>query len=230
MDAGAMYFAFGSYVDTSKAMSFGDSPSYCVAPITIGTTQMVYYDFWAVGINCCKGLPDGSTAPKAGVAPNYYCGQYNNPRARAGLRMMDDSKRPYYHLAVQQAKAAYGFTVTHPLFFYWMQDPINGNQGYSAGSYYDYDTNSMQSNNGAQFGLGTDSGFLGLWPFTWSDFGLGGFSKKGNVGGMSTQYQRGQQLWMFGLFGFCLLHFLLTVCATCSFAALGWPDSWQSAY
>mmetsp|Transcript_39003 Transcript_39003/g.102179 ORF Transcript_39003/g.102179 Transcript_39003/m.102179 type:complete len:292 (-) Transcript_39003:67-942(-) len=113
MDAGRAYFTQGTKVDVTKSMGFKNLDIYCVAPIVKTGEKPDTYDFWAVGTNCCSGN-----------SPDFRCGQYANPRARSGLRLMRDDQRPFFRLAVQQAEAAFRITAAHPLFFYWMQDPV----------------------------------------------------------------------------------------------------------
>jgi len=115
MDAGQINFVKGSHLDLSKSFGFKNGNTYCVAPI-VGPAQnassKATYDFWAVGTNCCSGHK-----------PDYHCGEYNNPLAQKGLRLMRDDERSFFRLAVEEAKAAYNIEANHPVFMYWMQNP-----------------------------------------------------------------------------------------------------------
>lgn len=113
MDAGRIYFAHDSVLDMSKAICFKNSDIYCAVPIVKGDHEIGFYDFWAVGMNCCNG-----------ASGDFRCGEFNNPHAHSGLRLVDSDQRLFYRLAVQRAEAAYNIKTTHPIFFHWVQDPI----------------------------------------------------------------------------------------------------------
>lgn len=116
MDAGRIMFTPDSHLDFAKTMTFQNVDRFCVAPISAGprganATKLATYDFWAVGLNCCSGH-----------GAEFRCGDYWNPKATSGLRLMREEERAYYRLAVQQAEAAYNIRAQHPVFFYWLQD------------------------------------------------------------------------------------------------------------
>lgn len=114
MDAGLVTFSKDTGLDTSKSMGFRDGDTYCVAPITNGDANLLVYDFWAIGINCCSS-----------IKPDFRCGKYDDPKAHGGLRLVGAEERPHYKLAVEAAEAAYGIRSAHPLFFEWVKDPVD---------------------------------------------------------------------------------------------------------
>jgi hypothetical protein len=120
MDAGRVQFAEGTRILTDMGMSFTMWDTYCVAPLgtseTVSATsgtgpQLASFDMWVVGINCC------STSN-----PTFACGEYQNTKARSGLRQTNENERMMFRLAVQQAEAAYDIVAKHPIFFYWVED------------------------------------------------------------------------------------------------------------
>lgn len=112
MDAGRVKFVDEAKLDLTKAMGFRNLDTYCVVPIVTGNEKQDNYDFWAVGTNCCSSH-----------VSDFHCGEFNNPQAHSGLRLMREDLRAYFRLGVEQAEAAYNIGANHPIFFYWMQDP-----------------------------------------------------------------------------------------------------------
>merc|ERR1719401_3270115 len=116
MDAGMVEFTSGSRVAVEKSIGFKNENIYCVAPIQLTAAGKQVptktYDFWAVGINCCSGH-----------VPDFACGEYSNPLAKWGLRMLDDDAREMFRLAVKEAEATYNLKSSHPIFLHWMSDP-----------------------------------------------------------------------------------------------------------
>jgi len=126
MDAGRVQFAEGTKLLIDMGMSFTMDSTFCVAPIGVagggqgesGPT-LASYDLWAVGKDCCRTSN-----------PTFACGEYQNIKAKSGLRQTNEAERLYYTLAVQQAEAAYGITASHPVFFHWVEDADSTMQSY----------------------------------------------------------------------------------------------------
>lgn len=125
MDAGTVYFADGTAIDSQSGWHYtsdqrrGGVHRYCVAPIG-GPGPTGSYDFWAVGMDCC---PAGS--------PDFRC-PGGDGDSRSGLRMMSGKDRPLYKLAVKQACATFGYKADHPLFFNFVTDPMAKVHSWSA--------------------------------------------------------------------------------------------------
>lgn len=111
-DAGKIYFTHNTVVDVNRSASFRLKELYCVAPIVDPSCKgNCGQDFWAIGIGCCR---DGE----------FHCGEVRNPMAKSGVRELADGRRQMFRFAVLQAEGMHQLTSTHPLFFYWVQDPI----------------------------------------------------------------------------------------------------------
>jgi hypothetical protein len=113
MDAGMIEFTKGSSLWLQKSVGFKNDDVYCVAPI-VGKGNTTSADFWAVGLNCCSGHK-----------PDFHCGEYSNPHAHWGLRLMDDRKRDMFRLAVMEASQTFHIKASHPIFVYWLSDPTS---------------------------------------------------------------------------------------------------------
>lgn len=112
MDGGRITFLPNAQLDFRKSMGFKNLNTYCVAPITIDGYELSNYDFWAVGLDCCSD-----------DIADFNCGDAQNKKAHAGLRLLQDDERAFYRLAVQQAENTYHIKALHPLFLYWAEDP-----------------------------------------------------------------------------------------------------------
>ncbi|CAK9041549.1 unnamed protein product [Durusdinium trenchii] len=125
MDAGRMVFTKASYLDLKHSMGYMDSETWCVAPVVTrdldqNSTQLVA-DFWAIGKNCCAGSKGG----------DFKCGSWSSHIAHGGLRLLNDAELSNYRLAVHQAASAFHIQVHHPIFLYWMPEPIEEVDAYS---------------------------------------------------------------------------------------------------
>ncbi|CAJ1341139.1 unnamed protein product [Effrenium voratum] len=126
LDAGRIVFTKASHLDINRSMGYMDTETWCVAPVTTrsldaNSTEPAVLDFWAIGKNCCSGSTGG----------DFRCGSWSSHLAHGGLRLLNDDERPLYRLAVHQAEAAYNIQVQHPIFLYWMPEPIEEVDAYS---------------------------------------------------------------------------------------------------
>lgn len=118
LDAGSISFTSDAHLDLSKSMGFKSGSVYCAAPIVSSSTHMTY-DFWAVGLDCCS---DGNS--------DFHCGDYKNPKARAGLRVWRDSDLGTYKSAVQEAMAVHKINSQNAILLTWMEDPATEYRAY----------------------------------------------------------------------------------------------------
>ena len=84
IDAGVATSKAGSYIDTSKAIAFKQTDTYCAAPVASGKVPLVTYDFWATGVNCCSGEPG-----------DFHCGEVQEIKvAKRGWRFEFEFEPP----------------------------------------------------------------------------------------------------------------------------------------
>mmetsp|Transcript_3210 Transcript_3210/g.7553 ORF Transcript_3210/g.7553 Transcript_3210/m.7553 type:complete len:305 (+) Transcript_3210:105-1019(+) len=130
LDMGALEFAPRTDVNESLTMAYKDGDLYCVAPIVtsggVNATPPLFYDFWAVGVNCCNPFQ-----PKL-----FACGEPNDDEVRGGFRLTDTSLVPKYRKAIQMAQEEYHIiSGKHPIFLHWTGDPTQKiEQKYAEGS------------------------------------------------------------------------------------------------
>jgi len=116
-DAGSMWFAQTSNVDTSRSVGYMDESTYCVAPILDSGPQQTTVGFWAVGMDCC------------GERGAFECHNAGLSDARGAVRVpmgggMLEWSHKSFERAVKQAAAVHGLTPeSDPMFVYWVRDP-----------------------------------------------------------------------------------------------------------
>jgi len=127
MDFGVINFVENARIDRVFSMAFKNDDTYCVAPVKLNNTMPSTYDFWAVGINCCSShLYD------------FRCGQWNDPAAHAGLRVVREDQKAFYQLAVKQSEAAFNIQARQPVFFEWVTDARDQIDGYQETGYHNF--------------------------------------------------------------------------------------------
>ncbi|CAE7455371.1 unnamed protein product [Symbiodinium natans] len=124
LDMGALEFAPNTDVDESLTMGYKDGNLYCVAPIAtsggVNSTPPAFYEFWAVGVNCCNPFE-----PKL-----FACGEPNDDQVRGGFRLTDTSLVPQYRKAIQMAQEEYHIrSGQSPIFLHWTGDPVEKTEG-----------------------------------------------------------------------------------------------------
>ncbi|CAD7973832.1 unnamed protein product [Amoebophrya sp. A120] len=121
-DAGIVYFKEDTFVDVNRGMSYQSDDVYCVAPISLKNANIGVYQYFAVGVNCCR---TGDPSFEGCVdAPTKTAG--NARPVKAGMRVVFPEQLPYYRLAVEQAEAEYNFQASSEqlLFFHFVKDPV----------------------------------------------------------------------------------------------------------
>lgn len=119
-DVGTVFFKAGTIFDNSRAWHYMDKDKlYCVAPLVgrdalgkIVMPESGAADFFVVGVDCCSAS-----------SADFKCGAFSDPRAQAGLRVLNNDLTENFRLAVKGAEAEYGFLSTFPVFFEWVRDP-----------------------------------------------------------------------------------------------------------
>eukprot|EP00747_Dinoflagellata_sp_TGD_P163091 gnl/TRDRNA2_/TRDRNA2_181418_c0_seq1.p1 gnl/TRDRNA2_/TRDRNA2_181418_c0~~gnl/TRDRNA2_/TRDRNA2_181418_c0_seq1.p1 ORF type:complete len:339 (+),score=65.68 gnl/TRDRNA2_/TRDRNA2_181418_c0_seq1:138-1154(+) len=115
-DAGKIYFAESTTIDTANALGYKEMQTFCVAPILDDSNQLqATADFWAVGIDCC------------GERGEFECGGSGDAGAKGGMRvpmngLLDFSHKSYMK-AVEQASAISGLKPQDPVLVYWVSNP-----------------------------------------------------------------------------------------------------------
>lgn len=110
LDVGRVEFSNSTTLDLAKSIGFKNKEVYCVAPIVNNASKApATYDYWAVGLNCCD-------------ENGFRCGEYKKPKARSGVRLLNEEQREFYTLAVNEAEATFGIKTALPLFFFWVED------------------------------------------------------------------------------------------------------------
>lgn len=115
-DASKIVFASSARLDTTRAVGYKATTTYCVAPI-LDDAQLDRVEYWAAGLDCCPSRGD------------FACDDAWNPAARSAVVMLDAdgifaSQRDMFLKAVNQAKVSYHLVGSdEPLLVRWVLDP-----------------------------------------------------------------------------------------------------------
>jgi len=120
-DAGIVTFNNSIGVDRTKAGCLKNGATWCVAPIVLNgkvpdvldSSKQHTSDLFMAGVDCCK------------CPGEFRCGDWNKPGALGGYRVVDEQDRRFFLLAASAWSTAYRQTVRHPIFFHWVQHPVN---------------------------------------------------------------------------------------------------------
>mmetsp|Transcript_95636 Transcript_95636/g.276323 ORF Transcript_95636/g.276323 Transcript_95636/m.276323 type:complete len:378 (-) Transcript_95636:73-1206(-) len=125
-DAGIVQFSNMTGVDRTRSGCIKNSVKYCVAPIVSGGELQAgidqSQDLFMAGTDCC------------GCPGEFRCGAWSTPATLGGLRVVDESRRAQFDLAVQEWAATHGKRLDKPIFFEWVADPLTAHdEMYSRG-------------------------------------------------------------------------------------------------
>lgn len=139
-DAGTIMFADTARIDTTRAVGYMSTSTYCVAPILDTTTvtdsllgsRSEVVEYWAAGMDCCPARGD------------FNCNDAWDAQARSGLVIVSipghdgsisnrglslwarmwKTEHDYYVMAVREAEGSYDLkSANRPLFVRWVRDP-----------------------------------------------------------------------------------------------------------
>lgn len=115
-DAGKMFFASSSKVDTDRAIGFQEGTVYCAAPIVDENQGRNAIAFWAIGYDCCD------------ARGKFECGDAGNSKVRGGVRAPPDvlfsEDTGLFLKAVQQASAVHNLDIDEDVvMLHWVENP-----------------------------------------------------------------------------------------------------------
>lgn len=113
-DATILGFAPESFVDAERTLGYMEAGTvYCVAPVAAQKFSDAP-QYWAAGKDCCD------------QRGNFRCGAVLDPKAKTGLRVLDESERWKYNTAIRMAESVYNLSPTNTGHFsvFWTSDNL----------------------------------------------------------------------------------------------------------
>jgi hypothetical protein len=113
-DAGKVWFATTSKVDSTKSIGFKEGMTFCAAPIMDSEAKRKTVAFWAIGYDCCD------------ARGKFKCGAGHT--GRGGVRAPPDGffaqDQAMFKKAVSQSAAVHNLHIDEDLILlYWVEDP-----------------------------------------------------------------------------------------------------------